>query len=87
MNFTTVYMYVKIFMCMKVKKDVDDKNLLLNIFLLLFAFIFIDENASYNITSREMLFYNTLSYYHSSQLKCFNESELECSLGYSNVGN
>ena len=29
MNFTTVYMYVKIFMCMKVKKDVDDKNLLL----------------------------------------------------------
>ena len=85
MNFTTVY--VKIFMCMKVKKDVDDKNLLLNIFLLLFAFIFIDENASYNITSREMLFYNTLSYYHSSQLKCFNESELECSLGYSNVGN
>ena len=32
MNFTTVYMYVKIFMCMKVKKDVDDKNLLLNIF-------------------------------------------------------
>ena len=37
MNFTTVYMYVKIFMCMKVKKDVDDKNLLLNIVLLLFA--------------------------------------------------
>ena len=33
MNFTTVYMYVKIFMCMKVKKDVDDKNLLLNIFV------------------------------------------------------
>ena len=32
MNFTTVYMYVKIFMCMKVKKDVDDKNLLLTFF-------------------------------------------------------
>ena len=56
-------------------------------FAIIFFYIHLNVHSSYNITSRETLFYNTLSYYLSSQLKCYNESELESSLGYSNVGN